>query len=642
MKEEKFMSEKPIPKIAQDVPGYKMIMLGNEAIARGILEGNAIVAAAYPGTPSSEIMPAVAQCAKYHPEMKVEWSVNEKVAFEVAYAGSMCNVRAVAAMKHVGVNVASDAFMTAVYHGVRGGMVLISADDPSQFSSQNEQDNRYYGLHALAPVFEPSTPQEAKDMMKFAFEYSEKYNIVVVFRTTTRLNHGRADVVFGTIDKKEQTAEFDWDRNRWVCVPSNTRPQRADLLHRMARMTNDADEFPFNKLVLSDRTVNGKKIGFVAAGIAYSHLQDALVELQLENSVSILKLGLVNPLPPKSLEKLLKHVDVLFVVEELEPIFEEQCKARAFEFGLSNSVEIHGKDLLPQQGELHPETITAAIAKLCGIDYSTSEVPALEISAPPRLPQMCPACSHRNIYWVMKKVAKKLKKKFANNNDIGCYSLGVYKPLEMADTALCMGGSIGMANGMAKVLPDDVIVTAFLGDSTFYHSGVAPLLNAVYNQNDILVIISDNSFTSMTGGQNNPSNGILLTEEVGTQIPIEEVVKGCGVPADKIWIHEAYDMDGLMEKFEEAAKASGVRVFINRHMCALQELRVFKKQKVVLPVIKVDPEKCNGCQVCVRQFGCPAINFNFETKKAYIDQSQCRSCKTCIYICPQQAFYVEK
>ncbi|MHA1775595.1 MAG: indolepyruvate ferredoxin oxidoreductase subunit alpha [Promethearchaeota archaeon] len=636
------MSNSSIPKIAQDDPGYKMIMLGNEAIARGIFEGNAIIAAAYPGTPSSEIMPVVAQCAKYHPEMKVEWSVNEKVAFEVAYAGSMSNVRAVAAMKHVGVNVASDAFMTAVYHGVRGGMVLISADDPSQFSSQNEQDNRYYGLHALAPVFEPSTPQEAKDMMKYAFEYSEKYNNIVVLRTTTRLNHGRADVEFGTLVKKEQTPEFDWDRNRWVCVPSNTRPQRADLLKRMARMTEDADEFPFNHLFLSEKTIHGKKIGFLAAGIAYSHLQDALVELQLEGSVSMLKLGLINPLPPKSLEKILKHVDILFVVEELEPIFEEQCKARAFDLDLSSNIEIHGKDLLPQQGELHPETIVAAVAKLCGVAYSLPEFPPLTASAPPRLPQMCPACSHRNIYWVMKKVAKKLKKKFANNNDIGCYSLGVYKPLEMADTALCMGGSIGMANGMAKILSDDVIVTAFLGDSTFFHSGIAPLVNAVYNKNEILVIISDNSFTSMTGGQDNPSNGILLTGEPGTRIPIEEVVKGCGVPTENIWVHEAYDMEGLMEKFEQAAKAKGVRVFIARHMCALQELRVFKKQKTVLPVIKVDSEKCTGCQICVRQFGCPAINFNFETHKAYIDQSQCRSCKSCIYICPQEAFYVEK
>ncbi|TFH29533.1 MAG: indolepyruvate ferredoxin oxidoreductase subunit alpha, partial [Promethearchaeota archaeon] len=347
-------NSKPIPKIAQNDPGFKMIMLGNEAIARGILEGNVILAAAYPGTPSSEIMPAVAICAKYHPEMRVEWSVNEKVAFEVAYAGSMCNVRSVAVMKHVGVNVASDAFMTAVYHGVRGGMVLLSADDPSQFSSQNEQDNRYYGLHALAPVFEPTTPQEAKDMMKYAFEYSEKHNSIVIFRTTTRLNHGRADVVLGSIDKIEQKAEFDWDRNRWVCVPSNTRPQRADLLVRMAKMTADAENFPFNHLILTEKTIQGKKVGFVATGIAYSHLQDSLYELGITDSISMLKLGLVNPLPVKSMEKILNHVDVLFIVEELEPIFEEQFKARAFEFGLADKVQIHGKDLLPQQGELLP------------------------------------------------------------------------------------------------------------------------------------------------------------------------------------------------------------------------------------------------------------------------------------------------
>lgn len=636
------MNEIKIPKIAQDDPGFKMIMLGNEAIARGILEGNAILAAAYPGTPSSEIMPAVATCAKYHPEMRVEWSVNEKVAFEVAYAGSMANVRSVAAMKHVGVNVAADAFMTAVYHGVRGGMVLISADDPSQFSSQNEQDNRYYGLHALAPVFEPSNPQEAKDMMAYAFEYSEKHNNIVLFRTTTRLNHGRADVEFGNLNKKEQTAEFDGDRNRWVCVPSNTRPQRTDLLKRMEKMTAEADDFPFNNLNLSEKTINGKKVGFVGTGIAFSHLKDALHQLNIEESVSVLKLGLVNPLPPKSMEKILKHVDILFIVEELEPIFEEQFKARAYEIGLSTQVVIHGKDLLPQQGELLPETITSAIAKLLELPYELPPTFSHDVTAPPRLPQMCPACSHRNIYWVMKKVARKLKKKFINNNDIGCYSLGVYKPLQMADTALCMGGSIGMANGFSKILPKDEIVTAFLGDSTFFHSGVAPLLNAVYNKNDLLVIISDNSYTSMTGGQDNPSNGILLTGEEGTKIPIEQVVKGCGVSPDKVWVHEAYEMDGLMEKFEEAATATGVRVFIVQHMCSLQEMRLVKRNKIQLPTIKVNHDKCIGCQTCVRQFGCPAITFDMETRKASIDQTQCRGCRTCIYICPQDAFYEEK
>ena len=629
-----------IPIIAQDNPGKKIILLGNEAIARGILEAGVIVAAAYPGTPSSEIMPSLAECVPYHPELRIEWSVNEKVAFEIAHAGSMSNVRSIAVMKHVGLNVASDSFMTACYHGVRGGLVVVSADDPSQFSSQNEQDNRYYGLHAVVPVFEPSTSQEAKDMLKYAFQFSEENNTVVIFRTTTRLNHGRADVEFGEILKLNRTPEFDWDRHRWTCVPSSTRPQRTELLLRMKKMTEGADDFPFNKLTISEEKINGKHYGFISTGIAHAHLIDALNFHGIKDKVSILKLGLVNPLPQKLIKKLMNSIDELLVVEELEPIFEEQCKAFAYDWSLGDKVRIHGKDFLPQQGEFKPETLITQFAKFVGIDYTPPESPTLDISVPPRLPQMCPACSHRNIYWIMKQFSKKHKMKFVNNNDIGCYSLGVYKPLETVDTMLCMGGSIGMANGFAKTMPEDILVTAFLGDSTFFHSGVAPLINAVYNRNNMLIIISDNSFTSMTGGQDNPSNGITLTKEPGTKILIENVVKGCGVPEENIWVHEAYDMEGLKEKFEQAVNAKGVRVLIPRHMCSLQEMRLIKKNKIKLPVIKVDQDVCIGCQTCVRQFGCPAINFDYEKLKSSIDQEQCRGCKTCVYICPSNAFYI--
>ena len=633
------MSSKKIPNVALNEPGKKVIMLGNEAIARGVLEAGVTMAAAYPGTPSSEITPAIAACVPFYPHINVEWSVNEKVAFEVAYAGSMSNTRSVAIMKHVGVNVATDSFFEAAYHGVRGGMVLVSADDPSQFSSQNEQDNRYYGLHALVPVFEPSTPQEAKDMMKYAFPFSEEHNSVVLFRTTTRMNHGRGDVELGEIEKPDREVGFDFDRNRWVCVPSNSRPQRTSIIKRMEGITEIANDFPFNSLTISEEKINGKKYGFVAAGIAYSHLMDTLNQFGLTEKVSILKLGLVHPLPKIMMKKIMNSVDELVIVEELEPIFEEQFKALAFEEQI-NSVKIHGKNIIPQQGELTPGTLNIKITKLLGIDYTPFVTPELDITAPPRLPQMCPACHHRNTYWVMNQLERKLKLKFIKNNDIGCYSLGVYKPLQAADTALCMGGSIGMANGFAKIVPEGQVVTALLGDSTFFHSGIAPLTNAVYNQNDMLIFIQDNSFTSMTGGQDNPANGIKITGEQGVKIDIAKVVEGCGVPKENIWVQEAYEMDAMMEKMEQAVLAKGVRVFIAKHMCSLQEMRLVKKNKIKLPTVKVDPEKCIGCQICVRKFGCPAISFNFETKKAYIDQSQCRACKTCTFVCPSKAFYV--
>jgi indolepyruvate ferredoxin oxidoreductase alpha subunit len=633
-----------IPVIAQDDPGKKVIMLGNEAIARGILEAGVVMMASYPGTPSSEITPAVARCFPHHPHLLVEWSTNEKVAFEIAYAGSMSNVRSVTAMKHVGLNVASDAFMTACYHGVRelGGMVVISADDPSQFSSQNEQDNRYYGLHALVPVFEPSCQQEAKDMIKYAFQYSEENNSIVLFRTTTRLNHGRGDVEFGEIIKPTQEMGFDWDRNRWVCVPTTTRPQRIELLQRMEKMTENAEFFPFNHLTLSDKQFNGKKFGLIAAGIAYSHLMDVLDHFGIQDQVSILKIGLVNPLPKKHMVQLMEHVDELLVVEELEPIFEEQFKALAYEKNLA-SVRIHGKDILPQNGELTPETLLAKIAEWLSLPYDVPQLPELDVSPPPRFPQMCPACSHRNVYWIMKELSKKLKKKLIKNNDIGCYSLGVYKPLEMADTALCMGGSIGMANGFAKLYTgnEDVIVTALLGDSTFYHSGIPGLINAVYNQNDLLLIISDNSYTSMTGGQNNPGNGLTIFNEPGTQVDLAGLVKGCGVPEANIFVHEAYDIPGLTEKMEQALTMKGVRVIIPQHMCSLQEMRIVKRQKIIMPVIKVNEDLCIGCQKCSRSFGCPAIGFDYEKRKSFIIQEECRSCKSCItFGCPKDAFYV--
>jgi len=614
-------------------------MTGNEAIARGILEAGVKIASGYPGTPSTEILPAVAECIPFYPDLRVEWSVNEKVAFEVAYAASMVNARGVATMKHVGVNVASDSLMVAAYHGARGGMVLISADDPSQFSSQNEQDNRYYGLHALIPVVEPCNPQEAKDLIKLAFELSEENKSVVLYRTTTRLNHGRSEVILGDIQEINRDYAFDWDRQRWVCIPSNMRIQRTELLERMQKLREVAETFPFNSLIISQEQINGKRIGFVGSGVAFAHLKDTLHALDIENKVSLLKLGMVNPLPKRSMLKLMQTVDELLIVEELEPIFEEQFKAVAFDAGLTH-LKIHGKDLFPQQGELLPEVLLEKISTFLGLAYSIPEGPTLSISAPPRLPQMCPACHHRNVYFVMKKLEKKLKKKFINNNDIGCYSLGVYPPLQAIDTALCMGGSIGMANGFSKLF-DDVIITAFLGDSTFFHSGIAPLVNAVYNQNNMLVIISDNYYTSMTGGQDNPSDGIKITQEPGVQVKIEALVQGCGVPPDKIWVHDPYDLEAFTEKFEAAVLAQGVRVFIARHMCALQEMRVLEANKIKIPVVNVDSELCNGCQICVRQFGCPAFLFDFETRKASVDQFQCRGCKSCLAVCPQGAFYAE-
>jgi len=629
------------PDYTEDEPGKKVIMLGNEALARGILEAGVIVGAGYPGTPSSEILSTLAIMKDFYPYLKLEWSINEKVGFETAYGASMCDVRAVACMKHVGVNVASDAFMTACYAGARGGMILISADDPNLYSSQNEQDNRYFGLHALVPVFEPSTPQEAKDMLKYAFDFSEQFQSLVLFRTTTRLNHGRGDVTLGNITQIDRDYSFDWDRSRWVCLPSHSRVLRMRLLERLELISDSADEFPFNSLKLSDEKINGTKYGFVTAGIPYGHLIDALNYFGILENVSILKLGLVYPPPKKLIKKLYDSVDEILTIEELEPFIENILKQIAYEEGLSKEISIHGKDFFPQNGEFSAELYLEIISDFIGLEYKRNPVPEKMLIIPPRLPILCPGCSHRATFYAIKQVEKKKKTKFVNSSDIGCYTLAVYKPLEGLDTEVCMGGSIGLANGITKVQPKENPVLAILGDSTFFHSGIPALINAVYNQNDMLVVILDNRSTSMTGFQENAGTGIMIDKTPGTRVILEDLVKGCGVKQENIWIQDSNELDELITKLEEAVDRKGVRVLISRHTCSLIEVNQMRAQEIIPPKILVDQEKCIGCLICVNRFGCPAINFDEDLKKASIDQNVCRGCKVCIEVCPQQAIIEE-
>ena len=629
------------PSYSEDSPGKKVILLGNEAIARGILEAGVIVGAGYPGTPSSEILTTLAEMQKHFPHLKLEWSINEKVGFEVAYGASMTNVRSVASMKHVGVNVASDAFITACYAGVRGGMILISADDPNCYSSQNEQDNRYFGLHALVPVLEPSTPQEAKDMIKYAYEFSEQYQTLVLFRTTTRLNHGRGDVILGDILNINDDNGFDWDRSRWVCLPSHSRVLRVRLLERLEDISDFADVFPFNSMKISEERINGIRYGFVASGIPYAHLLDTLNYYGIRQKVSILKLGMVYPPPKKLIKKFFKSVDEVLIIEELEPFLEDIFKKIAYEEGISNEVKIHGKDIFPQNGEFPAELYLENIANFVGLNYERVVVPKEMMIIPPRLPILCPGCSHRAFFYAVKQVEKKMKTKFVNSSDIGCYTLAVYKPLEGLDTEVCMGGSIGLANGITKIQSKDNPVLAILGDSTFFHSGIPALINAVYNQNDILVAILDNRSTSMTGFQDNPGTGIKIDNQPGNRVILEDLVRGCGVHHDNIWVVDSNDLQISIEKLEEAVKASGVRVFISRHTCSLVEMNQLRAKQIKPPTIKVNQEKCIGCLICVNKFGCPALNFDREIKKAFIDQVSCRGCKVCIEVCPQEAIYEE-
>lgn len=611
-------------------------MLGNEAIARGILEAGVIVVAGYPGTPSSEILDTLGKMQPYHSHLKIEWSINEKVCFETAYGAAISNIRAVACMKHVGVNVASDALLTASYAGTRGGMVLISADDPSLFSSQNEQDNRYYGLHRLIPVFEPSTPQEAKDIIKFALDFSEMYECIVIFRTTTRLNHGRGDVVLDEIRVSDRQADFDWDRKRWVCLPSHSRIHRLNQLKRFNLIQDAADDNPYNSLRMSEQEINGIRYGFISTGVPYAHTIDTLNYYGVKDKVSILKLGMVNPVPLKLIQQFLTSVDKVLVVEELEPILENSLKKIAYDMKLTD-VEIYGKDIFPQNFEFPAELYLEKFAEFLDLEYNKERLPELELKLPPRLPVLCPGCSHRSTFYAIKQAEKEMKKKFINLSDIGCYTLAVYKPLEGIDTQICMGGSIGLANGITKVYDKDTPILAIIGDSTFFHSGVTSLINAVYNQNNMIVVILDNRSTSMTGFQDNPGTGVKITKEPGNRIIIEDLVKGCGVPEDHIWVVDSNDISKVKETVLKAIKVEGVRVIISRHICSLLELSKVKKYREELFRIQVDPETCTGCLQCINQFGCPAISLNQESKKAQIDETLCRACEVSMEVCPHEA-----
>ncbi|MBD3352175.1 MAG: indolepyruvate ferredoxin oxidoreductase subunit alpha, partial [Candidatus Lokiarchaeota archaeon] len=572
--------KKKLPFIARNNPGEQGIVIGNEAIARGCFEAGVIIGAGYPGTPSTETLEALALISVMNPitkDIKVEWSINEKVGFEVALGGSMSGARSFGCMKHVGVNVASDAFMTAAYAGAKGGLVLLSADDPSCHSSQNEQDNRFYGLHALVPVFEAISPQDAKELVKYAFEFSEKFESLVLFRTTTRLNHARGNITLGDVKVLDRKYQFDHDRARWTFLPTNARVYRVKLIERLKKIKDFANEFPFNELNIKE----GAKIGIISSGIPYAHTMDALTTLNLRSKISLLKLGMVYPLPEHLVLKLMDSCEKILIVEELEPILETLVKKIAFENG--RRVEIHGKDIFPQNKEFPAELVLHHIAEFCEVKSPYSE-PDLKniLKAPPRPPVLCPGCSHRTTYYAMKLVEQEMNTHFIHSSDIGCYTLGFYPPVNAVDTCICMGGSIGMANGITKL--DSRPVLAILGDSTFFHSGIPGLINAVFNQNDIIVVIMDNLSTCMTGFQDHPGTGVKITKKEGTQVVIEKLVEGCGVQQDSIFVIDSVDLPALVDAFRKAVSKSGVKVIIPRHKCSLLESNEKRKKN-----IKIDP-----------------------------------------------------
>ena len=616
--------------ITSDAPGVKMFMLGNEAIARGAMEAGVQVVAAYPGTPSSEITETLVNSAK-ETGMYAEWSVNEKVALEVAIAASTTGLRAVAIMKHVGVNVAHDPLMSASYMGARGGLVLVSADDPGQWSSQNEQDNRYIARQAYIPVLEPSGAQEAKDMMADAFRLSEEYGQMFMLRSVTRIGHGRSDVVLGEMNGEKRKGKFVKDTQKLVCLPANFRINRRLVVERLEKIKAAADKLPYNKLTLKA----GAKLGIIACGISYSYAAEAVKWLGLEDKVSILKIGMPYPLPVELTKKLLKAVPEVLVVEELEPFVEDGVKVIAEDAGIL--MKIHGKDNISLVGEIGVRQVAEALSKLLGVkpavDFAALDKLKAETESllPLRPPTVCAGCPHRSSFYAINVAARNYKKETGVEpllaSDIGCYSLGGTPPLNAADIMICMGGGFGLANGLYQSL--HIPVVAHLGDSTFFHSGIPPMLNAVYNKANITMVVLDNSTTAMTGFQPHPG-----APTNGVPVKIEDIARACGVKF--VEVVDAFDAKALIETVGRAIRfQDGPAVIVSRGLCNILDQRNKRKAGVKTVPYKVDQEKCKKCKQCINQIGCPAIIM--EGENVIIDADQCMGCGLCAAVCPFDA-----
>lgn len=567
----------------------KKILLGNEAIARGAYEAGVKVSSAYPGTPSTEVSENV---VKYD-EIYAEWAPNEKVAMEVALGASIAGVRSMCAMKHVGVNVAADPLYTAAYTGVKGGLVLVAADDPGMYSSQNEQDSRMVARAAMVPVVEPSDSAEAKEFMKYAFDLSEKYDTPIILRSTTRLSHSQGLVELQERVEPEDIA-YERDAAKFVMMPGNAIKRHLFVEDRLKRMAEDANTMPINKVEYNDLSV-----GFITSGIPYQYVKEAMP------NASVLKLGLVNPLPKKLIEEFASKVDKLYIFEELEPVIEEQVKA----WGISKAV---GKEIFTVQGEYNAEMIRE---KVLG-EATDADKPA---QVPPRPPILCPGCPHRSVFNVLKKL------KIHGAGDIGCYTLGAVAPLSVIDTTICMGASISTLHGMEKAKGKDYIRNwvAVIGDSTFMHTGINSLVNMVYNQSTGTVIILDNSTTGMTGHQDHAATGKTLKGEIVPAINIYNLCKSLGI--ENVYEVDAFNQKELEEVIKRETAREAVSVIITKAPCAL--LKGVKFPFKCRPV----SHKCKKCGACLKP-GCPALTKN-EDGTISIDETMCNGCGLCMQLC---------
>ncbi len=559
----------------------KKIMLTNHAVALGAYEAGVRVVSSYPGTPSTEI---TEQLAKYK-DIHTEWAPNEKVALEVAIGASVAGARAMSCMKHVGLNVAADPLFTCAYTGVNAGLVIAVADDPGMHSSQNEQDSRYYAMSAHVPMLEPADSQQAKDFTMLAFELSEKYDTPILLRLTTRIAHSQGYVEIG---EREETAlkEYKKDSKKYVMTPAGARPRHIEVEKREDLLQQDSNHFEINTV-----EYRNKKLGIVCGGSVYHYVKEA-------TDASILKLGMVYPLPIEKIKRFSKNVDELIVVEELEPFIETQLKAAG--------IKCRGKELFGRQGELSVALIRNKLG-LGSLIESDKLLPA-------RPPVMCAGCPHRGVFYVLSKL------NLTVTGDIGCYTLGAAPPLSALDTCICMGASVGMAHGFDLARRENNVV-GVIGDSTFVHSGITGVINSVYNKGKSTIIILDNSTTGMTGHQNNPATGKTIYGEETFRLDLEALVRACGVKHVKVV--DAYDLKQIEDALREEINKPEVSVIIARRPC------------VLLPQIKQSTpyyinDKCKKCKMCLK-IGCPGIEYIDGDIR--INRELCTGCGVCQALC---------
>jgi indolepyruvate ferredoxin oxidoreductase alpha subunit len=619
--------------ITEDKPGKQILLLGNEAITRGALEAGIDVATTYPGTPASEIADTFSAIAKEatrqnkDPGFYFQYSVNEKVALEVAAAASFCGLRSLTCMKHVGLNVASDTFMTYMYVGCRGGHIIVSADDPYCHSSQNEQDNRYYALFGGAPLLEPTTPQEAKEMTRIGFDISEQLHLPLLLRTTTRLNHARGPITLNKIQQPRKKGYFKKDP-LLVTVPATARAKHPVLLKQLEEAEKISEKSPFNEIITIGKP---KDVGIVTSGVSYTYVKEMAEELNL--NVKILKLGMTHPIPRAMCEKFISSCSSLVMVEELEPFLENQFKQLAYDIGAD--VKIYGKSTghFSRLYEYTPDIVVDAFSKIFKVKNPFPKPIQSTLKAPRRPPSLCPGCPHRATYYAVKKAAPK---DTVYPTDIGCYTLGKEPPLEIADVLLCMGSNAGMACGFSVATDQKII--SFMGDSTFFHSGIPPIINAVHHNHDVVITVLDNRTTAMTGHQPHPGTPYDGMGRPAKLIKVEDVVRGCGI--EHIEIVDPNKIKETTAAFKRAIEFKGPSVVISKSPCILLEVQRKRKAKEEIQLYHINQEICKRCKTCIGRFGCPALYFA-EDGSVHIDAAQCNGCGNCAQVCPFGAISAE-